>query len=189
MHTYILIRSPSRPKERGIHENESPAQEIADNIRNGNRALTAWGGWSIGTNWNQIQPGDRLLFYRSESPTGFFAVGRALSADDSECRKLRGDGLRERFPNVSGVDKLSGPVKSGAAAFTAAEWETGEGEVRYINAEWTVVASEAEEVLVPYDTQDLGVVRGSGFRIPDDKKADAICAECENAANALRANI
>ena len=183
MPTYMLRQQPSRPK---TQVDENPIQEIADNIRNGNRAITAWGGWSIGTCWKKIHPGDRLLFYRTEEPTGFFAVGRALPADDSECCKLREEGLRKRFPNIPGIDKLGKLDDSGLAAFTAANWETGEGEMHYIHAEWDVVANPnmVGHVLVRHRLKGR---KASGYPFPDESEADAICAKCMNAPNALHA--
>ena len=189
MSTYIIRQKPSRSEE--IEKNERPVEEIAENIRGNRRALTAWGGWSIGTCWKKIQPGDRLLFYRSEEPSGFFAVGRALPANDSICCQLRREGLLARFENKPGVDKFEPVDPERLAAFQAVSWETGEwGKHYYINAEWDVVADPnmAGHILVPFHTRDLGPGhKPSGHHI-SDAIAEKICAKCEEAANALRAN-
>ena len=191
MPTYIIRYNPSRSEE--MEKDERPAEEIAQNIRNGsngNRALTAWGGWSIWSCRKQIQPGSRLLFYRSEAPTGFFAVGHALRADDSDCRRLRVEGLQERFKNKPGIDRFEPIDLERLAAFQAVSWETGEwGKHYYINAEWKVVADPdmAGHILVPFHTRDLGPgQKSSGQHIPD-AIAEKICEECMNAPNALHA--
>ena len=183
MPTYIIRQKPSRPN---TQEDERPAQEIAANIRAGNRATTAWGGWSIGTCWKKIRPGDRLLFYRSDVG-GFFAVGHALRADDQGCRKLREDGLRKRFPNKPEVNRVKLVGVEQLAAFRAVSWETGEWREKkndyYINAEWGVVVDPCEgKVIVPY--QFPPGHKASGHAFPD-KEADDICAKCARSGNAL----
>ena len=204
MNTYILRQKPSRPQEQEIDKDESPAQEIADNIRNKKRALTAWGGWSIGTSWHQIESGSRLLFYRTEPPTGFFAVGRALCANDDKCRELRTAGLRGRFlgnPDTDRFEQVGSKTKE-LAAFRAVSWETGKWEVvktndkgrtrvekyYYVNAEWHVVADPDKDiVLVPFAIEGL---KASGQPFSDALgDVEDICARCENAESALCANI
>ena len=201
MATYILRQKPSRPKEQGIDKDESPAREIADNIRNGNRALTAWGGWSIMTCQHQIQPGDRLLFYRTEPPTGFFAVGRALRANDDKCRELRTAGLRGRFsgnPDTDRFEQVESKTKE-LAAFRAVSWETGKWEVvktndkgkrveryYYVNAEWHVVADPDKGIILfPFTIEGR---KASGYPFSDKwGDVEKICAECERSENALPA--
>ena len=190
MSTYILIHNPSRPNVPGVQEN--PAQEIADNIRAGNFATTIFGGWSIGTNKLKMKPGSCLLFYRSEvEPRGFFAVGRVLPAEDFDCRQLRQKALQHWYPDRLAADyELGGAIEPGLAAYEGPSWH-GEGDKTvHINAKWDVVADpEKRLVLVQRDTNDIGVVRASGFHIPEDKAdiADDICAKCMTATNALHA--
>ena len=192
MTTYILRQNPDRPQ---TQEDERPAKEIADNIRAENRPTTAWGGWSIGTSWKKIQPGDRLLFYRSGGgATGFFAVGRALPADDRECRKLRMGGLKKRFPNNPDIGRFEAVDSGGLAAFRAVSWETGEWEKEkgtgrtekyyYVNAEWDVVVDNPNQILVPCDIPGR---KASGFPAPNDMDVKGVCEKCMKAPNALRA--
>ena len=189
MSTYIVIHNPNVPNVPDVLE--KPAQEIAENIRAGKRATTAFGGWSIGTNQRNIKPGDRLLFYRSEvAPKGFFAVGRALCADNRECRELREAQLRKWYPKS--VVELGDAIGPGLAAYKATGWDTGKDETFHINAEWDVVADPNKHkrlILDPCESGEFGVVRASGFRVPDDKLAlaDAVCERCRNSANALHA--
>ena len=137
MPTYILIHNPNRPNQSGIREN--PAREIANNICDGKRALTKFGGWSIEVNQGKIQPEDRLLFYRSGNGLpGFFAVGRALSSNDCKCCELRKAELRKWYPDNPAADKLVDMI-SGLAAYKALGWDEGKGMTTHINAEWEVV--------------------------------------------------
>ena len=195
MDTFILKQDPSRSETK---KDEEPAKEIGDSIRRirageNIHATTAWGGWSIApkANVKQIKPDDRLLFYRTKSPCGFFAVGCALPAADAQCRKLRENGLRGRFGNQPGIDRVE-PVDSKVlAAFRAVSWETGEwegekGKCHYINAKWDVVAPSEDEVLVPFELPQWPI--GSGHRPPKEgMDVDDICKRCMKAKNALHA--
>ena len=181
MATYIIIHNPSRGNT--AERQENPAQEIVDNIRAGKRATTAFGGWDVTMKMDSIEPGDRLLFYRSyEKPTGFFAVGRVLRADDCECRKLRVKMLREWYPGKpESAYWLSDAI--GPAAYEALRWDTGEGTSHHINAEWEVVGDPKKgQVLFPCDINKVLGVKGpkrNGQPISDEC-ADAICKECRN---------
>ena len=196
MSTYILIHNPNVPNVPGIQEN--PIQEIADSMREEKSATrklvtTKFGGWSIGTNELNIKPGERLLFYRSAvEPTGFFAVGRVLPAEDSDCRNLREKALRCWYRGRPDADyELDDAITLGFAAYKGPNWQRGKGnKTIHINAEWNVVADPEKHptILVRCNTSALGVARASGFCIPDDKAtiADDICAKCMNAPNALK---
>ena len=188
MPTYILIHRPPR-KPYGSNVPQYPAREIVENIRMGMRAISKYGGWSIGKGSEEnmkeiaaIEPGSRLLFYRScVEPRGFFAVGRVLPADDPECRQRRMNMLRERHkgnPNAVNLGPTIGP-----AAYLAVDWERGKGKTIHVNTEWDIVTDpEDGMVLFPrlIDKIDLGGQKPrSGIRIPDDKVAEAVCEECK----------
>ena len=189
MPAYILIHNPRRPNEPGIREN--PDREIAHNICDGKRALTAFGGWSVEANQRNIKPQDRLLFYRSGAgSTGFFAVGRTLPSDDCECCDLRKAGLRKWHPDNPAADNLVGLIP-GLAAYKALGWDKGKEMTTHINAEWEIVVDPKKgpgRVLYPCNINNIGIGRGrkpSGCRLPDEI-ADKIVAKCAASRNRLQ---
>ena len=184
MATYIVIHKPNR--KNAADRPENPAQEIVDNIRAGKRATTNFGGWDITVRgMGKIKPGDRLLFYRSEEkPTGFFAVGRVLRADDCECCKLREAGLRAWYPGKpESTYKLGNVIAPESAVYEALKWDKGEGVSFHINAEWEVVGDpQKEQILAPRNINQIGIgqgPKGNGHFIPDNIAGD-ICKECRN---------
>ena len=140
MATYAVIHNPYRRNAAQVPE--SPAWEIATNIRSGKRPTTAFGGWSITKSEEKIKPGDCLLFYRSGCSAGpaggYFAIGRALPASDTECRKLREEWLQKWYGKPG---KLGEAIAPGLAAYPARNWFKGKEEkTTHVNAEWDVVA-------------------------------------------------
>ena len=184
MKTYILIHNPYRRNAARIPE--SPAWEIAANIWDKKRPTTAFGGWSITVNEENIKPDDRLLFYRSgcaRGPAGgYFAIGRVLPASDVECRKLRESGLQKWYEKPGELSEAIGP---GLAAYTALNWHKGKEEKTiHVNAEWHAVANPKEGWVLSPSTRSAPSEPKSGVSISEEI-ADRIWAECLKSSIAL----
>ena len=184
MKTYILIHNPYRCNAARVPE--SPAWEIAANIWDKERPTTAFGGWSITANEENIKPDDRLLFYRSgcaRGPAGgYFAIGRVLPASDVECRKLRESGLQKWYGKPG---ELGEAIRPGLAAYTALNWHKGkEEQTIHLNAEWHVVANPKEGWVLAPRTSPAPSEPKSGVSISEEI-ADKIWAECLKSPIAL----
>ena len=198
MSTYILTHNPSRKPEALKHP-QNPAKEIVDSIRAGKRAMTNLGGWNVTRSATKIEPKNRLFFYRTMKGSGIFAVGRALYADDRECREMRVKTLQGWYPDADiAVDKLRPPIP-GLAAYTAPNWEKKRGRrTTHINAEWDIVVAPGEgrelAVLVECDFWDLvdRKWRTSEFRWTGtpmlDNLVDGIYAKCKPESEPSRFN-
>ena len=193
MPTYILIHDPFRRNRAGVPE--SPAWEITGNICGGNLATTAFGGWNIDMNEGEIKPGDRLLFYRSNSgiARGYFAVGCVLPADHPECCELRRKGLREWYRDNPEADELDPPLNPELAAYKALGWDKGKGKTTHINAVWNAVAHPKKGwALSPclidkrFLVLDQDKRPKTGIRMRDEE-ANSIYEKCMASMNVIRA--
>ena len=184
MATYAVIHNPYRRNAAQVPE--SPAWEIAANIRSGKRPMTAFGGWSITVNKGKIKPDDRLLFYRSGCPAGpaggYFAIGRVLPASDAECRKMREEWLAKWYGEPGDLDEA---IDSNFAAYPARNWFKGKEErTIHINAEWDVVADPTRGWVL---SKRIGPAPRRSGTLIRKSIADRIYAECKKSAIAIPA--
>lgn len=189
MTAYILTQNLDRkPEEFKFPEN--PAQEMADNILAGKRALANYGGWNITVSMKDIKPEDCLFFYRhcpgAVQGSGICAVGRALPEGDPICCEMCKQHYRAQNKDVE-FASVGGP---GLAAYRAANWERKDGpRTTHINAAWDIVAVPGQgPIPTVLSSSDFWSIvhekwHGVNFRKPGtpalDHRAAEVWEECQ----------